>query len=132
MSQLTIEQYLMGRDVADPIDEEQRLNALHLLSRVNELLEQFYSENPHVAKRTITSGYRPSSINAKVGGAKKSKHMLCAAVDLSDSDRKLSEWLKNTDILVKYDLYMEDKASTPTWVHLQIIPPGSKNRVFKP
>lgn len=130
MIDLTLDKYLMGRDKANPIDDEQRTNALHLLSRVNELLKQFYEETGAQA-RVITSGYRPAAINAKAGGAKKSKHMLCAAVDLSDADRKLAHWL-TVDILDKYDLHMESATATPTWIHLQIFPPKSGKRIFFP
>lgn len=128
---LTLNEYLMGRESQYPIDDDMRINALHLLSKVNELLEEFYKANPKAKKRIITSGYRPAAINAKIGGAKKSNHMLCLAVDLSDVDCLLSKWI-TVDILKKYDLYMENKVKTPTWVHLQLPAPKSGNRVFNP
>lgn len=128
---ITLDQYLMGRDKANPIDDEQRTNALHLLSRVNALLEAFYAANPGAKVRTVTSGYRPAAINAKVGGAKRSKHMICAAIDLSDSDRLLAKWL-TVEILKEHDLYMESFVATPTWVHLQLTPPRSGKRIFLP
>lgn len=127
---LTLEQYLMGRDKDAPIDDEMRTNALHLLSRVNELLERFYAETG-ASKRVISSGYRPATINAKVGGAKKSNHMTCKAIDLSDADGKLDAWLTDK-ILEEFDLYREHPHATKGWTHIQIVSPKSGRRTFYP
>lgn len=68
----------------------------------------------------ITSGYRPVEYNKKIGGAPNSAHLFCQAVDIADSSRKLADYItKNPGILEECDLYMEDPAATPTWIHLQ-------------
>ena len=132
-SKLTIDQFLMGRDKQAPVDDDMRTSALHVLNRVNQLLEAFYKADPGAAKRVITSGYRPAQINAAAGGAKKSHHQACRAVDLSDSDRKLAKFcLANLDLLQKLDLWIEDPRWTKNWVHFQILSPASGKRVFVP
>lgn len=131
MVELTLDQYLMGREKESPITNGMREDAIELLKRVNALLAEFYKQVPKAKKRIITSGYRTAKVNAQVGGAKKSNHMLCRAVDLSDPDQVLDNWLTD-EILEKFDLYREDPSATKTWVHLQSCPPKSKKRTFLP
>ncbi len=122
----------MGRDKDSPIDDEMRTSAQHLLSKVNELLEHFYKANPG-STRTITSGYRPAAINASVGGAKKSHHQACRAVDISDQDRKLAKFcLDNLQLLDELGLWIEDPRWTKNWLHFQLVSPSSGKRVFVP
>lgn len=124
---LTLQEYLMGRDKQNPITLDQLNNANKLLLAVNSLLAHY---NKPV---TISSGYRPMSINAKVGGAKLSAHITCEAVDIADPNQELANWcLNNIPLLEKYELYLENPAHTPTWVHLQIRKPRSGNRIFNP
>ena len=40
--------------------------------------------------------------------------------------------LQRIDALQEIGLWMEDPQWTPTWVHLQIVPPGSRRRVYIP
>ena len=81
----------------------------------------------------ITSGYRPAAHNAAIGGATKSAHMTCQAIDILDTDNVRMDWLvENQDILEDLDLYMESGNYTPTWVHLQTRPTRSGNRIFIP
>lgn len=62
-----------------------------------------------------------------------SAHLYCAACDISDPNKELQKWiLKHKDLLEKTDLYCEDFAYTPTWVHFQSTRPSSGNRFFKP
>jgi hypothetical protein len=90
-----------------------------------------------ISKAKVSSGFRPSEVNAATkGAAKKSNHMLGNAIDILD-DKKQSLANKLTpEILAKYNLYMEDKSATvgkmTNWVHLQIVPPKSKKRIFFP
>lgn len=128
---LTLEQFLMGRDKQHPIDDEMRTSALHLLSKVNELLSRFYKNEKSI--RVITSGYRPAAINSNVGGAKKSHHQACRAMDISDADRKLAKFcLDNLDLLDSLDLWIEDPRWTKNWVHFQLVSPASGKRVYVP
>ena len=83
--------------------------------------------------RVFTYTYRNPEHNARVGGAKKSNHLTGCACDIADSDGLLKDYLRtNPELLEECDLYAEDFDSTPTWVHLQSVPPKSGRRIFKP
>lgn len=131
-------EFLMGRDKDYPLTDELIGNMNTIVPRVNTLLESFYNDNPDVPRRDVSSGYRPEAINTTVAGAaKKSKHMICAAIDLKDHDKLLGQWcLKNLKILADVGLWMESLTTTHygpgLWTHLQCIPPKSGNRVFLP
>ena len=125
---ITVKEYLMGRDSKYPLPPQVVVNAAKLLDKVHALLADAR------ISRVISSGWRPAEFNATVpGAAKTSKHITGDAVDLEDRDGKLKEWcVFNLDKLKLLDLYMEDPASTPTWVHLQQIAPKSGKQIFKP
>src|SRR5574343_1584036 len=116
--------YLMGRDKKYPITEKQKENALELLRRVGLLFERIGIKDP-----SLTSGYRPSVINAKVGGAKMSAHTTCEAGDWENLNNRISD-LISVALLVEFDLYMENPAFTKGWIHLQTRPTRSGNRIF--
>lgn len=118
----------MGRDSKYQLPQQVVVNAAKLLDKVNPLLQEFGEV------RRCSSGWRPAELNAKVpGAAKTSKHITGDAIDLEDRDGKLKEWcVFNQDKLEALGLYMEDPAATPTWVHLQQLPPKSGKRIFKP
>lgn len=125
---MILETYWMGRDKANPPDDETRKNAADLVGRINMLAKELPFPLP-----SMTSGYRPAAINAAVGGAKKSNHMTGNAIDLADADGKLDAWcMANLDILERLGLWLEHPDATPTWCHLQRVAPRSKNRVFRP
>lgn len=118
---------LKGREVADPLSAEQEANLQKLLVAMNQFREIYGKP------LSISSLYRPASINAAVGGAKKSNHIMCLAVDFVDNDGALAKFVKeNVPVLEKLGLYVEDLAHTPGWVHLQIVSPKSGNRFFIP
>ena len=120
--------YLMGRDKAAPLTPELEANLQKLLNALS--LFELLSKRGLPA---LTSGYRPASINAAVGGAKKSNHMICLAADFSDPDGKLDKYcMDNLQVLKDAGLYLEHPDATPGWCHLQAISPRSGNRVFKP
>lgn len=119
---------LMGRDAQYPLTQEMEANLAKLLEAVNKFRTDYN------IPMTVTSGYRPAAINATIANAaKKSNHMVCLACDFHDSDGAIKSYcLANLDKLALYGLWMEDPGSTPTWCHLQCVPPRSGNRVFKP
>jgi hypothetical protein len=127
---LTLHDYYMGRDkrFPDELTDEKRSNAEEMIDKANQLLEKFGE------KRKVNSGWRPASINAGVpGAAPKSKHMTCEAIDLEDKDGSLDEWcMDNLEELASIGLWLEHPDKTPNWCHIQITPPRSGNRVFKP
>jgi len=108
-------------------------NAVALLVAVNELLKAAAADG--VEPIGVASGWRPLAINEKTANSgKHSRHITGQAVDLLDHpDRRLARWcLQNLGKLEELSLYAEDPRWTPTWVHLQIIPPGSGRRVYVP
>lgn len=123
---VTESEYLMGRESVAPIDSAMRVNMEKLLIALN-LIRDLYGK-----PMKVSSGYRPSGINAATPNASKTScHLTCEACDFEDTDRKLVQWcLRNMDILAKAGLYMESPINTPSWVHLQTRAPRSGKRVF--
>ncbi len=122
---ITIDKYLMNRK--EGLTPDLLSNAADTVDKVNKLLGYFGFT------REVTSGYRPATINAAVGGAKKSNHMLCKACDLEDKDGKLDAWcMDNLDKLTIIGLWLEHPDATKGWCHLQTVGPKSGNRVFRP
>jgi len=119
-----------------PPTKTDAVNATLLASRVTRLCAEYERATglQAPAPQDISSGYRPAAINAATpGAAKKSKHMICAAVDLGAAGgHAFALWcLQNESALAMCDLYLEHPDDTPTWCHLQCIPPGSGKRVFR-
>lgn len=125
---VTVNDYLMGRELKYPVTFEIMLNAIETVDKVNKLLEEFKQD------RAVTSGYRPAAINSTVkNAAPNSKHMTCQACDLEDKDGKLDKFcMENQDVLARIGLWLEHPSSTIGWCHVQIVPPKSGNRVFYP
>lgn len=121
-------EYLMGRTTVDQLTQEQLNNLNTLIPNINDLLERFGEY------RKCNSGFRSLEDQKRINPkSMSSKHLYCAAIDLEDKNNKLKEWiLNNIKILEDLNLWCEDFSYTPTWVHLQCIPPKSKNRFFKP
>ena len=75
-------------------------------------------------------GFRPCDCSV---GAAGSQHKTGHAVDRYDPDRAFARWcLRNLDMLAGLGLHMEDPRWTPSWVHLQDVPPKSGRLVFIP
>jgi uncharacterized protein YcbK (DUF882 family) len=87
---------------------------------------------------TISSGLRDAAqqqrlISEGKSNAPKSHHLTGEAADILDQDGSLKIWVKdNIKLFEDTGLWMEDFAHTPTWVHMQIVPPRSGNRFFIP
>jgi hypothetical protein len=124
-------QYYMGRDktYAEELTGEIEANAAELLAKVNNLLAALGFPDPE-----IRSGWRPPQINDSTSNAAAhSKHLTGQAVDLADDNRELATAImRETNVLTQFGLYMEDCRWTPTWVHLQGVPPGSGKHIFIP
>lgn len=139
---IILDDYYMGRDqrFPDELTPEIRANAEELLKRVNLLLVYAYAEHvrPALDKATgthVASGWRPIAVNdATRNAAAGSRHITGQAIDLRDNGtRDLARWcLKNIDALEEIGLWMEDPQWTPSWVHLQSEPPGSRRRIYCP
>lgn len=144
---ITLPDYWMGRDARYPDELTDAIieHATLLLGRVNLLLSWAYAEHvtPALDRATgnyVASGWRPSTINdATSNAAAHSRHLTGEAIDLRDhGTRDLARWcLRNRDALEEIGLWMEDPQWTHVppgqpWVHLQIVPPGSRRRVYVP
>jgi len=83
---------------------------------------------------SVSSGWRPPAINeATSNAAEKSNHLKGLAVDFKDPNGKLRDWvLDNLAFIASLGIYLEDFRWTPGWVHMQIVPPGSKRRIYRP
>lgn len=116
-------------------------NAEKLLTQVNQLLTDLGVENVK-----ISSGFRPSEVNAATAGAaKKSLHQACLAIDIiDDKNQELANKINKLEnaskegFLVKYGLWLESpeatKGKNTNWCHLDLSTSRSarKVRVFKP
>lgn len=117
----------MGREVAHPLTPELEANLERLLTALNAFRKAY--GKPMV----VSSGYRPAAINASVGGAKASNHVVCLACDFRDTDGALAAWcLSRLEVLESCGLWIESPALTAGWIHLQAVPPRSGARVFRP
>ena len=75
-------------------------------------------------------GFRPQSCPI---GAPRSNHKQGLAVDIYDPDNKIDEWcLANLSVLAEFGVWLEHPDATKGWCHLQVVPPRSGNRVFRP
>ena len=123
--------YWMGRDVkyASELTGEIEENAKELIGRVNNLLASIL-----MGEREVRSGWRPQGVNdATKNAAASSKHITGQAVDLADNDRSLAKAIMlDPEALETFGLWMEDTRWTPTWVHLQSVPPKSGKRIYIP
>lgn len=83
---------------------------------------------------TVTSGLRSAADQQRINpSAPKSKHMTGQACDIADSDGSLASWVRaNMKLMVSTGFWFEDFDHTIGWVHFQIVPPKSGNRVFIP
>lgn len=111
-----------------PVDMEITSNLNTLLERMNKVRTAWGKP------MTVTSGLRSSADQQRINPkAPRSNHLKGAACDIADADRSLTTWIKaHLPLMEEIGLWFEDFDSTPTWVHFQIFPPKSGNRVFKP
>jgi hypothetical protein len=124
---ITRREYLMGRELQEPLTPKMEDNLLVLLGAIN-MFRTIYG-----IPMIVTSGYRPKKINEIIGGAKNSAHMTCEAVDISDRNGQLAKFcLENLQVLANCKLYIENPQMTGGWVHFQTRRPKSGKIVFNP
>ncbi len=129
---------LLGGAKLEEQSEEVRANLAVLLHRVNKVRAAY------AKPMTVTSGLRTWAqhlqiYKKKLGDAyaeskvpKASKHLIGAAVDISDPKRLLQKWcIDNVKTLEDAGLWCEAFEDTPTWVHFQCQPPKSGKRFFR-
>lgn len=127
---ITVAAYLSqhGAGHESELTDDLRANAQVTVDRANMLLEAFGEP------RGLRSGWRPRSVNdAMPNAAHNSWHITCEAIDLDDDDRRLQEWcMANLPTVASIGLWLENPIACPTWLHAQIVPPRSRQRVFFP
>jgi hypothetical protein len=106
------------------LTDEVKSNIAALVDKVNNLL----TEIKWTKDISISSGFRPSKVNANVkGAAKKSNHMVGMACDILDDGQLCLIIYKNQNIAKKHGLFLEDPRWTlkgtlgnfSGWTHLQ-------------
>lgn len=124
------DELLKGRDTQYPNDYTQEVsdNLDKLLVPMNKIRDAYGKS------MSVTSGWRPPSINASTpGAATHSKHMIGLACDISDPDGAVMKWvLENLEMMQDLEIYFEDFRWTPNWCHFQLGAPASGKRIFVP
>lgn len=116
------------------VTPEIEANMYELIVRVSAVRELF--GRPMV----VTSGLRSREDQERIYRNAKSvpygsMHLIGAAVDIADRDKTLAGFVTSKDglkLLEDVGLWIEDPSYTHSWVHFQIKPPKSGNRIFKP
>lgn len=127
LDNLTLDDYMQGRDVKYGITATQFADALATLDALNKLQIECG------IFLVITSGYRPPQITDTIPGAVHGDaHERCEGADLADTGKVISKWcLAHVEVLVKLGLWMESPLDAHDHVHLQTYPPKSGNRIFR-
>lgn len=128
---ISFKEILMGRAELEDLAPDVQENIKTLHERIN-IIRKAYGK-----PMKVNDGYRRSQDTPK-NGAKKSNHLLGAAIDIDDDDKgTLWNWVKdNLELLQEVGLWIEDPRWTHgkvgTWMHFQIVPPKSGKRIFVP
>lgn len=136
---ITLDQYFGPHASSPDATPEVREAAGHLLDSVSEILQAAQNDGLDLPVNPATGsliagngngGFRPS---ASTVGAPASKHKSGHAVDIHDPKRELARWAwKNKALLEYHGLHIERPEWTPTWLHLQDVPPASGVFAFIP
>lgn len=132
---LTVKKLLNGYDESIQFKKEITPELLDNLEKTANTINEFLKFVGVVeSKIIVNSGWRPLAVNeATANSAKKSNHILGLAVDLADPQNNFFKAFMTDENLSKAQelgIYFENPLHTKTWVHLQIVPPKSGNRVF--
>ena len=86
----TLDQYLgsHAKTSARELTDEIKSNALALIAKIEKLSVFAPIGVRELFDRAPTSGWRPRAYNAKIGGAKNSKHITGQAVDVPDPEER--------------------------------------------
>ena len=133
---ISMTELLSGQCTFEEATPEQQKNLTELLEKVNKVRAAYGKP------MTVTSGLRTMKHHLEIYAKKgifpphvplKSNHLFGKACDFADGDGALKKWVKeNIKLMEEIGLWMEAFESTTTWLHVQINPPASGNRFFKP
>jgi hypothetical protein len=111
-------------------------NTPDLKSLDNMLNLIFYCLNPIRTRlglpMKVSSGYRCSKLNEKVGGASNSQHVKGQAVDFiveEMSAKEVIKFIKNTNI--EYDQLIYEKRGAAEWIHISFVKDRNRNQYLE-
>ncbi len=142
MQKITLQDYFTSsgaypeREKSPELTGIVRASAVILLDKVNKLLDELNYQG----SRKLSSGFRPSNINAATpGSAKKSAHMSGRGLDIiDDKDQTLAKLVASRpDLLRKYGLFLESpdhtKGKYTNWIHCDYVSRADRpSRTFIP
>jgi len=111
-----------------PLNDVQDINLEQLASILTDL------EHECGLPFTVNSGFRTLEEQERINPKNiNSAHRTGEAVDIYDLGHPIYNWcVDNLSLIAELGLYIEDKSSTPRWIHLQIRMTRSGNIVFIP
>jgi hypothetical protein len=125
---MLVMQELLGNYKLEDQTQEIQDNLSVLLERTNQIRSLW--GKPMI----VTSGLRAIEDHFRIYAAKgitdpskipmKSKHLVGAAVDISDPDLELTQWLKDSPPFLE-DAQLWCELNNRNWVHFQCLPYGS-------
>lgn len=132
MPLITRDNYLKQRDITYHKEWNKKLEKTmdDTIQQINDFLKEI-----HFFDVEVVSGWRPQQLNDSIkNAATQSKHLTCQAVDLLDLKPfpLMHAILENLIAAEVHGVYFEDFSYTPSWVHIQVVPPKSGRRVFVP
>lgn len=133
---ISAKQYFMGRDTiyASELTPAIKTNALRTVALINVALGAF-AKDTGIILTQVASGWRPLCVNCETSNAAEhSRHITADAGDIRDTaNRDFARWCcRNQPLLAKIGLWVERFEWTPTWVHMQTVPPMSGTRIYRP
>jgi hypothetical protein len=136
---ITLEQYVGVHARSPDWTTKRQANARMLVLTVNAMISVAENDgvdfpiNPKTGSQisgNTFGGFRPQSCSQ---GAPNSNHKEGLGVDLYDPDNEIDAWmLANEAVLEKLGIWIESPTATPSWAHLQTVPPRSGRRVYMP
>lgn len=129
---------IIGLTEFSSLSQEMQDNLNTLLERVNKL-RKLYGKPMRVTSglRTMESHlaiYARKGITDQSKIPMKSRHLVGAALDVSDPKQELQKFILglSEQELEELGLFFESFEYTKNWTHIQIYPPKSGKRFFKP
>lgn len=114
------------------VNDNQKKNLQILFDRVM-AIQEAYGKDFHITSGLRSEEQQQELVSQGKTNAKHSKHCAGAACDVYDPDGELKKWAKeNLDIFRVTGIWLEHFDYTPTWLHMQILPPKSGKLVFIP
>lgn len=117
----TSEDLLMNRDLEYPLSGELEANLLDLLDAANAMAAAYEADTGRILE--VRSAYRPGRYNVAAGGARRSAHLYCLAIDWADPDGAVDEWvMANLERMRDFGFVgIEHPDSTVGWSHCDLV-----------